>query len=44
MNGGPGSSSMLGNFFECGPYSLVNGSEAVREGSWNEHYNMMFVD
>jgi hypothetical protein len=43
MNGGPGSSSQLGNFLELGPYTLVNGTEAVRNGSWNENYNILVI-
>jgi len=44
MNGGPGASGQIGNFFELGPYKLENGKEVVREGSWNENYNLLVID
>jgi vitellogenic carboxypeptidase-like protein len=49
LNGGPGSSSQLGNFMELGPY-YVNPAhmapyEIVKnENSWVQDYNVVFVD
>ena len=50
LNGGPGSSSLLGAFYENGPYSLfydpVNNTikEVARNITWNENYSMLYVD
>lgn len=49
LQGGPGASSQMGNFFEFGPYELVqNGSgvyvESPRATSWNDYYNLLFID
>ena len=48
MNGGPGSSSMLGNFYENGPFQLIeeNGKtvEKKRDVNWGGDYNLLFVD
>jgi vitellogenic carboxypeptidase-like protein len=50
LNGGPGSSSMLGAFYENGPFNLAWNStsnkfyETKRDITWNENYHMMFVD
>jgi vitellogenic carboxypeptidase-like protein len=48
MNGGPGSSSMLGNFYENGPYQVKeeNGKivEKIREVNWGSKYNLLYVD
>ena len=49
LNGGPGSSSQLGNFFECGPYRLVTSNmkpyDIVRNNdSWTKDFNVIFVD
>jgi len=50
INGGPGSSSMLGNFIENGPLKLVkdaNGQTRVHSldgQSWTAVANMVFVD
>lgn len=46
LNGGPGSSSMIGLFQENGPCH-VNGdsnSTYLNEWSWNEHVNMLYID
>jgi carboxypeptidase C (cathepsin A) len=47
LNGGPGSSSMVGLFQENGPctFNNVPGSEPVSNPySWNEAANMLYVD
>jgi len=49
LNGGPGSSSQLGNFFELGPHFIVPGMmtpfDIVRNNhSWTREYNVLFVD
>ena len=48
MNGGPGSSSMLGAFYENGPFQLKeeNGKtvENKRDVNWGGDYNLLFVD
>lgn len=46
MNGGPGSSSMLGLFQEHGPCLINNDSSTVRlnSQSWNENSNMLYID
>lgn len=49
LNGGPGSSSQTGNFFELGPFKLnktANGSyeEVVRDVNWNKDYNLLIID
>ncbi|CAD8122173.1 unnamed protein product [Paramecium sonneborni] len=45
LNGGPGSSSQLGNFMELGPLLMQkNGSLTKNKYAWNTEYNMIFVD
>jgi len=45
IQGGRGDGSEIGNFFEIGPYYLgSNGKEARREVSWNDDYNLLFID
>ena len=45
LNGGPGSSSQLGNFMELGPLLIqANGTFAKNKYAWNTEYNVMFVD
>ncbi|KAL4484568.1 hypothetical protein ABPG74_019745 [Tetrahymena malaccensis] len=48
LNGGPGSSSMYGAFFENGPYRVLNQSgEMIVEqnpNSWTQSYNMLYID
>jgi len=47
LNGGPGSSSLTGLFFENGPYRFDSGSADTlipAKTSWNEHYNVVYVD
>ena len=49
LNGGPGSSSQLGNFLELGPYWIQEDSASpfkiVRNNNtWVQDYNVLFVD
>lgn len=50
INGGPGSSSMLGNFFENGPLKLVKDASnitrvnSLNNQAWTAIANMVFVD
>lgn len=46
LNGGPGASSMGGVFTENGPFAVSeDGSTLVmRNASWNNKYNVMFID
>ena len=44
LQGGPGSSSFLGLLRGNGPFSVVDGEAVVNENSWNEKYDMMYVD
>lgn len=47
LNGGPGSSSQLGNFQELGPLLLkrkLNVEVVLNEYSWAKKYNILFVD
>lgn len=49
LNGGPGSSSQLGNFMELGPYWLVTDSSepykiVKNNNSWVKDYNVLFMD
>ncbi|KAF2837047.1 alpha/beta-hydrolase [Patellaria atrata CBS 101060] len=46
MNGGPGSSSMLGLFVENGPCWVNPDSNSTTSNplSWNEHVNMLYLD
>jgi len=44
LQGGPGGSSMVGNFFEQGPYTLNDNKETKRDISWNNDYHMLYVD
>ena len=45
LNGGPGSSSMMGLFLENGPYYVANdGSLHTRNASWNNNFDVLYVD
>ncbi|KAJ9135790.1 hypothetical protein P3X46_032926 [Hevea brasiliensis] len=49
LQGGPGCSSMIGNFFELGPYRVVDtqGENIALErnlGSWNRIFGLIFLD
>lgn len=49
LNGGPGSSSQLGNFMEIGPHFVRPANmapyEVVKNNfTWVKHYNVLFVD
>ena len=48
LNGGPGSSSMLGLFYENGPFKIEgkypNQKLETRDISWNENLNILYVD
>ncbi|KAH6562062.1 hypothetical protein BASA50_004205 [Batrachochytrium salamandrivorans] len=45
LQGGPGSSSMIGLFYEMGPVHLNEKLELYpNPNSWNKHYSMIFVD
>ena len=45
LNGGPGSSSMMGLFLENGPYWIADdGSLHARNASWNNKFDVLYVD
>lgn len=45
LNGGPGSSSQLGNFQELGPLRLVRQYDAVLNNyTWANNFNLLFID
>ncbi|XP_027096594.1 serine carboxypeptidase-like 50 [Coffea arabica] len=45
LQGGPGCSSMLGNFYELGPW-LVTSNVSVKHnpGAWNRIFGVLFID
>lgn len=45
LNGGPGCSSLIGCFYEIGPWwVLEDGSVQPNRGAWNRRYGVLFVD
>jgi vitellogenic carboxypeptidase-like protein len=45
LQGGPGCSSMTGNFFEFGPLEIgSSGNMTLREDTWLQDYHLLFVD
>ena len=45
LNGGPGSSSMMGLFLENGPYFIADdGLLQTRNDSWNNNFDILYVD
>ncbi|EEF36361.1 Vitellogenic carboxypeptidase, putative [Ricinus communis] len=45
LQGGPGCSSMIGNFLELGPYRVVDSQSLERNlGSWNRIFGLVFLD
>ncbi|XP_010274674.1 PREDICTED: serine carboxypeptidase-like 50 [Nelumbo nucifera] len=48
LQGGPGCSSMIGNFFELGPWLLSSDGEnptlKANTGAWNRRFGLLFLD
>ncbi len=44
LQGGPGQSSLLAAFAENGPYELTDGKVMLRDHSWTQYYNMLYLD
>eukprot|EP00850_Spirogloea_muscicola_P002397 SM000009S23526 [mRNA] locus=s9:580204:583567:- [translate_table: standard] len=46
LNGGPGCSSLIGAFYELGPWRVagVDGRLVPNAGAWNRRYGVLFVD
>jgi len=49
LQGGPGGSSLFGNFHEIGPWALARGPNGdvvlqPRKVTWNERYSLLFID
>lgn len=46
LQGGPGCSSLLGNFFELGPFLVSDRSPSLRPNpfSWNRLFGLLFID
>ncbi|KAK9695384.1 hypothetical protein K7432_012980 [Basidiobolus ranarum] len=45
LQGGPGSSSMIGLFYEMGPIGVTKQRKLFRRPvTWNTHYSMVFID
>lgn len=51
LQGGPGCSSLLGNFFELGPWRTVPNTDADKNpilqpnpGAWNRLFGLLFID
>ncbi|KAJ3268372.1 hypothetical protein HDV01_003083 [Terramyces sp. JEL0728] len=43
LQGGPGSSSMIGLFYEMGPY-FIQDKLTMNPNTWNKHAGMLFID
>ncbi|GAB4828774.1 Serine carboxypeptidase-like 50 [Ancistrocladus abbreviatus] len=48
LQGGPGCSSMLGNFYELGPWRVHPSNESIElernKGAWNRIFGLVFLD
>ncbi|CAH2037603.1 unnamed protein product [Thlaspi arvense] len=46
LQGGPGCSSMIGNFYELGPWRVVSRATELERnpGAWNRLFGLLFVD
>ncbi|KAJ7296310.1 hypothetical protein O6H91_09G072200 [Diphasiastrum complanatum] len=45
LQGGPGCSSMIGNFYELGPWRVNEDQHLYKnDGAWNRLYGLLFVD
>ncbi|KAK4263948.1 hypothetical protein QN277_029298 [Acacia crassicarpa] len=45
LQGGPGCSSMIGNFFELGPWRVTKSLNLIpNPGSWNRIFGLLFLD
>ncbi|XP_002441584.1 serine carboxypeptidase-like 50 [Sorghum bicolor] len=46
LQGGPGCSSLLGNFFELGPYFVNPDGDTLRRNpfAWNRRFGLLFID
>lgn len=45
LQGGPGCSSLIGNFAELGPYLLLNSTSLTRNRNrWNRRFGLIFLD
>ncbi|CAN8293387.1 unnamed protein product [Cochlearia groenlandica] len=46
LQGGPGCSSMIGNFYELGPWRVVTRARELKRnpGAWNRLFGLLFVD
>jgi carboxypeptidase C (cathepsin A) len=45
LEGGPGTSSLCGNFIEFGPYEVdKTGKVSLREHTWASKYHLLFID
>ncbi|CAE5957525.1 unnamed protein product [Arabidopsis arenosa] len=46
LQGGPGCSSMIGNFYELGPWRVMSSATELERnpGAWNRLFGLLFVD
>ncbi|KAG7591731.1 Alpha/Beta hydrolase fold [Arabidopsis thaliana x Arabidopsis arenosa] len=46
LQGGPGCSSMIGNFYELGPWRVISSATELERnpGAWNRLFGLLFVD